>query len=614
MTSEPSCTARRLCNHRPGGIECSLAALIFLTGLGLRFAWPSHLAVEHFDEGVYASNLFFLDAGDDERYPDQHLFAPPLLPALIEIAMSLSAPSNAAAMAVSLIAGSLTIPLVWWVSRRWYGPEAGLASSTLAAVSDVHIFFSRAALTDVLLCFWLIAAVYFLWEGLAGRSRLALVAAGIITGLAWWTKYNGWLPLAIGFAGLIPWSILEANVATDSRPGPSKRIRRLSASVAQWAFVAGLAFLIWSPFLRSLEGKGGYAAVAANHRTYLVGLSGWWNSLIEQAGKLAELDGWASIHGPPIAIAICLAWHCLSKRRFTWNLRKENRRAFIAMPVAVGMAGLAGSSVVTGLAAAIGIAVMLFRRVRAEDGRPAVAALRLAGWLLAAWHIGLFLTTPLYTPYPRLALPWLASCWFGTGILIGALTGRENVQPEVSDAIGPPDREPAVDRSIPTPTASRRSADIILLAVIVIACAGFEWLVSRSSVPGWESRTGMLDAVPQVLKAIHGAPSLAGQSEMDSFVVYTYGEPAALFQLRLAGVRWVRPVKDLDMPRSRVPTFVLFGRQALLTPGFSEQLADRRDRLHFVARIPYRRSRLVTLDEPRASDSREAVLELYEVR
>ena len=54
-----------------------------LAGAGLRLAFPSHMSVEHFDEGVYASSAWF---GPDEgyQYPNGHLYAPPLLSRLIE--------------------------------------------------------------------------------------------------------------------------------------------------------------------------------------------------------------------------------------------------------------------------------------------------------------------------------------------------------------------------------------------------------------------------------------------------------------------------------------------------------------------------------------------------
>ena len=547
MTSEPSHSAecpRHLC---PGALECWLVAAIFLTGLGLRAAWPSRLAVEHFDEGVYASNIFFSDEKGEERYPDQYLFAPPLFPALIEIGMVISGPSNPAAVAVSILAGSLTVPLVWWVGRRWCGPCAGLASSTLVAMNDVHIFFSRAALTDVLLCFWLIAAVYFLWEGLASRSRLALFVAGIVTGLAWWTKYNGWLPLAIGLAGLVPWSLFGAAPPRGVMPRAVPNLRGLAGLLAPWAFVAGVAIAIWSPFLWSLEARGGYAAVAANHRGYLVGLSGWWNSLTEQAGKLGALDGLPSFYAPLAAILACLCFQRFSTCRSTWNLLGANLLVLVGLPVALGLTTIAGSSLVLGLGAAAGTAWLLVTQSRAEENKTSAEPMGLAGWLLAAWYVGLFLTTPLYTPYPRLTLPWLTACWLGGGILVGTVIGREDdptyVRSAASDSTG---RQLAGDEPVSGQPASRSSAVVVLLLAIV-GCAALQWFLSRPGVPGWEPRNGLAHATPEVLKAIQGSAELAGRADLASFIIYTYGEPAALFQLRLAGARWVRPIKDLGL-------------------------------------------------------------------
>jgi hypothetical protein len=101
--------------------------------------------------------------------------------------------------------------------------------------------------------------------------------------------------------------------------------------------------------------------------------------------------------------------------------------------------------------------------------------------------------------------------------------------------------------------------------------------------------------------------------------VYTYGEPATLFQLRLAGIRWVRPVQDLnfalpDAPPPKQPSFVVVGPQARQTPGFSDMFAMRKERLRLIQFVPVKRSRLVTLDEARFDDSeRSGVLELYQI-
>ena len=110
-------------------------------------------------------------------------------------------------MLPSLLFGTLTIPLIWWVGRQWFGPLSGIAAATLLSLSDFHIAFSRSALTDVPLCFWLLLAVYLFERSFRDLSWLTAIFAGATTGLAWWTKYNGWLPLAISLSGLMAWSM-----------------------------------------------------------------------------------------------------------------------------------------------------------------------------------------------------------------------------------------------------------------------------------------------------------------------------------------------------------------------------------------------------------------------
>src|SRR5262249_33730847 len=122
------------------------------------------------------------------------------------------------------------------VGARWRGPGAGLASAALAALNAVHIFFSRTALTDILLCFWVILAVYLFWEAETTRGRAALIGAGLSTGLSWWTKYNGWLPLAICVAGLIMWRLLSRGRETGAGYATrvNQRLRPLARSPGIW--------------------------------------------------------------------------------------------------------------------------------------------------------------------------------------------------------------------------------------------------------------------------------------------------------------------------------------------------------------------------------------------
>ena len=73
------------------------------------------MAVEHFDEGVYASNIWFgPEAG--YQYPMRRLYAPPLLPSLIEWSLIFDQMGEPASHKISPLA-----PLVWMTTASVLG-------------------------------------------------------------------------------------------------------------------------------------------------------------------------------------------------------------------------------------------------------------------------------------------------------------------------------------------------------------------------------------------------------------------------------------------------------------------------------------------------------------
>ncbi|RPI88405.1 MAG: hypothetical protein EHM42_04425, partial [Planctomycetaceae bacterium] len=123
-------------------VELLLVAAATCTGIALRVQNIDGVALSHFDEGVYASNIWF-GAQTAMGYPARHLYAPPLLPTLIEVVFSIHGPGNFAALIPGVIGGCLLPPLLWWVGREWFGPCAGVAACVLAALSGPHACFSR---------------------------------------------------------------------------------------------------------------------------------------------------------------------------------------------------------------------------------------------------------------------------------------------------------------------------------------------------------------------------------------------------------------------------------------------------------------------------------------
>ena len=250
--------------------------MLFVAALALRFSYQARISIEHWDEAVNASNLF-LDGG----YPNRFLYSPPLCRRLIEWSMIALGKTPLAAVMPSLVLGSCTIPLCWWVGREWFGPIAGIAAAALAALSDFQIVYSRTALTDAALGFWFLLAVYCSWRALARNHLGEAVVAGLVVACAWATKYNGWLPLAVALSGFIAWGLFER---FDRR----EWFARLPV-VATLVVATAIG---WSPVWMSLQPDGGYSAVSANHAQYFFGLSGWWDDFKRQIANQRYYEGW----------------------------------------------------------------------------------------------------------------------------------------------------------------------------------------------------------------------------------------------------------------------------------------------------------------------------------
>ncbi|MCG6158591.1 ArnT family glycosyltransferase [Rubinisphaera margarita] len=342
---------------------------ITLLGAVLRLWDLSAIAVEHFDEGVYASNLWFT-AEEGYRYPDRHLYAPPLLPTLIEWSLLIFGTASWVPALPSLGAGVCTIPLIWWMGRKLAGPTGGLAAAMLLAANDVHILYSRTALTEAMLCFCMLLSVSLAHctflelkspPVFSKRSISLAMLSGLMAGLAWLTKYNGWLSLAIIYSGSLAWAVFGRF-----------SLAQWTWLIAHYALIGGVAAAVWLPYVFSLDEFGGYAAVAANHRQYFGGLAEWGPALARQISNQWQLSGWTTLVG------------------------------------VVGVGVLIGSRLMLHLDS------LQFRWSRS------------GAWMAASWVIGLSVAIPLYHPYPRLVVPW----WVGVLLVLGAVSAWLQIRVE----------------------------------------------------------------------------------------------------------------------------------------------------------------------------------------
>ena len=570
--------------------ELALVFGIVILAAVLRFAFPARMAIEHFDEGVYASNIWF-SAEADFRYPARHLYAPPLLPAIIEWSIILIGLGPLSVKLVSLIAGTATIAVVWWIARRWFGAEAGIAAASLAALSDFHILYSRVALTDVMMCLWLLIAVGCVREMFAcDRNRWA-IAAGIATGLTWATKYNGWLPLAIAGSGFVLFALIarwKKHAAAESWGG----------GVISLSAMALTAAVVWSPVLLDLNKRGGYAVVAANHRGYLGGLSDWLPSLSRQIDNHRYLEGWLSCGSLVLAMVAAVVVRHWTTRGFTWNESKARMPNIPSEPkqettggrtnwkVVVSLLLLTmASAVFVGSSITIGVLTVAVTGVHLL-GRSKCDETTLPFCLLAVWFCGLSMATPFYFPYPRLTLPWLVAAWLGGGAMIG-WTVRKFVGNNGGQA-----------------TEKEMHSWWILAGSAVLFCGEVFWGANRwteGGIPGWQSQTGLAEVAADI------AVQVNSESSGRDALILVYAEPGLFFQLAAAGgdsQRAVIPVGTLIPPTQSpiTPTYVVTGPNAHREPRHTAAISAFGDRLQLAAEYAYRPSDLVLLNWSSPSD------------
>jgi 4-amino-4-deoxy-L-arabinose transferase-like glycosyltransferase len=386
-------------NRRPLMVhrrELLIVSLMTVIGGLIRLGSPSKLGLVHFDEGIYAlAGLWPISPkgfwGID---PTVIAYAPGGYPFLIGLASFILGPGDLTPILVSILMGTLTIPLAAWLAWRTFGPTSGAIVATLAAFSGIHIAFSRMALTDVSFLFFFLLAIGLGQRFLERPGILNTIGLGIGVGLAQWFKYHGWLAGAI---------VALAAVVNAIRDPAERRPKRLAAIWGQGACAGLIAFAVFWPWFSFVESHGGYADLLRHHASYLKGVPSWFVNLQAQLDQGAAFGGLAG--GVAVFLVLCLLGEPWKRRRFG---------------PAVAILGLLSQITFGGLWGwAIGLSVSPILLRFGKAGRVPVAL----------WWLVLSLLTPLYHPYLRLWLPLEACGWLMLGYLLSGLIAQE-IQPD----------------------------------------------------------------------------------------------------------------------------------------------------------------------------------------
>lgn len=307
-------------------------AAITLAGLALRLYQLDAQSI-WYDEGFSVVNAA-LPLAEMWRQVILDVVHPPLHYLLLHAWFRTAGVDAAQARLVSVVFGTLSIPLLYLLARRFAGPAASLMAAALLAVSQLGVYYSQEARPYAMAqCLSLLAALAFLrfLEQPRWGRTLLLIAAGC---LLLHTHYYGAATLAA--LGLY---------ACFTRSGISRAVWiRLALVAAAWT-------LLLAPWIAAVHAGGRLTGSrftrtggVPNERLAFNSLVGTWNRF--NNGKLqsfvsrstpVEVVLYASVFGLP---AFCALW-CTSRRQFRAGAVLGWLLAGVPVAVAFGV-GLAG--------------------------------------------------------------------------------------------------------------------------------------------------------------------------------------------------------------------------------------------------------------------------------
>lgn len=149
-----------------------LALLLRLWGLTDQSLWTDEVL----------SLKLVVQPGADPLYVVTHNFHGPLYQALLFVWVSILGMSDFTARLLSVVIGTLTVPLTYVAGRRWIGERSARAAALLLAINPFHIWYSQEVRGYILLmAFGVLGVAAFLHDvrSRSFRSALALFGASL---------------------------------------------------------------------------------------------------------------------------------------------------------------------------------------------------------------------------------------------------------------------------------------------------------------------------------------------------------------------------------------------------------------------------------------------------
>ncbi len=339
-------------------------------------------------------------------------FAPPLYPLLIALVAALSGDALGSARLISLLAGVALVPASFLLAAWLFDRRAGLWAALLVAGAPLLIEYSSLEWSETLYALLLVLGLAWGWRTIqSGQARHALIA-GLCLGLAYLTRVEGALALALVAAWLTlrRWAAPRPTARRDGRAWG----RQMVALVGAFALVAA-PYVLWLSLTLdrvAFESKSNLNFVIAGRmaqgQSYVDAAYGLdaegrpWGVFLERTAQLSQ----------PPAPDVAPLWSAGRLRQLVDGLRgvRQELQLYLVSPLFL-------AAIAVGVLSALGFVV------RREPSSSSIGADRAAGrtsTLYLGSFLGLALLTVAMVPlvYTRYLFPlWpLLAAWAGKGL------------------------------------------------------------------------------------------------------------------------------------------------------------------------------------------------------
>jgi 4-amino-4-deoxy-L-arabinose transferase-like glycosyltransferase len=248
----------------------AFVSLITLLAFGLR-AYRLNLQPLWWDEG-YSLYFASMDLGAmvAGTAGDIH---PPLYYTLLHFWISLLGSGAVAVRLLSVLAGTLTVPLFYLVGRRLVDGKVGMLASLVMAIAPFHIYYSQEVRMYGLVTLLGLLSVYFVlllletWATESKRRQILLWAGYVIVTLAamYTQYYAAFIPLfqTVFVIGSFALSQLKQRARPNHQRGIS------TVLLIRWLIAQGILLLLYIPWIIYAGGQlTGYVVGKVGHEGY----------------------------------------------------------------------------------------------------------------------------------------------------------------------------------------------------------------------------------------------------------------------------------------------------------------------------------------------------------